>query len=397
MEEDNPLVVSSACSIVSNDTAEHMLESSLEVLQSLKDQAKVLFGKYIISSQTDTGSPAALTAYAEYEAMERRYNQAKLAHKSFMEMFSTEEEIKVSKPGVNDSTSTRLVVPQDLPALQLKGESVWRKRSESFDSAYDFCNTFENVLRAHGLALNSNWERLLPLCMNAEQVSWCREALVDKNLQWKQARPMLLNHFDTPYRKFLLMVELSDMKQGLHESNREYANRYQKLRREAGMQDNTHLAVMFFASLKPNVKSMMQVALSSHFGTTLPTSINQIVDLVLASGEDSLFSSKSPYKRARNSYAEMASRDMNNASKVSSGTSKVSSSKSPSTPARKHMWTNKPCMYCNKPWMKGHKCQEFLDTKSSGNVSKTSRMAIRTANESEDENINGQLNRMALD
>jgi hypothetical protein len=163
------------------------------------------------------------------------------------------------------------------------------------------------------------------------------------------------------------------------------------------MQDNTHLAVMFFASLKPNVKSMMQVALSSHFGTTLPTSINQIVDLVLASGEDSLFSSKSPYKRARNSYAEMASRDMNNASKVSSGTSKVSSSKSPSTPARKHMWTNKSCMYCNKPWMKGHKCQEFLDAKSSGNVSKTSRMAIRTANESEDENINGQLNRMALD
>ncbi|ORE00671.1 hypothetical protein BCV72DRAFT_237481, partial [Rhizopus microsporus var. microsporus] len=209
---------------------------------------------------------------------------------------------------------------------------------------------------------------------------------------------MLLNHFDTPYRKFLLMVELSDMKQGFHESNREYANRYQKLRREAGMQDNTHLAVMFFASLKPNVKSMMQVALSSHFGTTLPTSINQIVDLVLASGEDSLFSSKSPYKRARNSYAEVASRDLNNTSKVSSGTNKVSSNKSPSTPLRKPTWINKPCAFCNKPWMKGHKCQEFLDAKNQGNISKTSRMAIRTANKcDEEDNINGQLNRMALD
>ncbi|CAO3699847.1 unnamed protein product [Rhizopus microsporus] len=208
---------------------------------------------------------------------------------------------------------------------------------------------------------------------------------------------MILNHFDTPYRKFLLMVELSDMKQDLHESNREYANRYQKLRREAGMQDNTHLAVMFFASLKPNVKSMMQVALSSHFGTTLPTSINQIVDLVLASGEDSLFSSKSPYKRARNSYVEVASRGINT-SKVSSGTSKVSSSKSPSTLAHKRTLVNKPCMYCDKPWTKGHKCQEFLDAKNLGNISKTSRMAIRTVNEpNEEEHINGQLNRMALD
>ncbi|KAG1168619.1 hypothetical protein G6F70_009027 [Rhizopus microsporus] len=397
MEEDSPVIVSSACSTVSNDTTEHMLESSLEVLRSLKEQAKVLFGKYIISSQADSGSPAAVSAHTEYENMEKRYHQAKLAHKSFVEMFSAEEEVKISKPGVNDSLSARLVVPQDLPALQLKGESVWRKRCESFDSAYDFCNTFENVLRAHGLALNSNWERLLPLCMNAEQVSWCREALVDKNLQWKQVRPMILNHFDTPYRKFLLMVELSDMKQDLHESNREYANRYQKLRREAGMQDNTHLAVMFFASLKPNVKSMMQVALSSHFGTTLPTSINQIVDLVLASGEDSLFSSKSPYKRARNSYVEVASRGINT-SKVSSGTSKVSSSKSPSTLAHKRTLVNKPCMYCDKPWTKGHKCQEFLDAKNLGNISKTSRMAIRTVNEpNEEEHINGQLNRMALD
>jgi hypothetical protein len=124
------------------------------------------------------------------------------------------------------------------------------------------------------------------------------------------------------------MVELSDMRQDLHESNREYANRYQMLRREAGMQDNTQLAVMFFVSLKPNVKSMMQVALSSHFGTTLPTSVNQIIDLVLASGEDSPFAVKSPYTRARSSYSEVAARDVNGPNKISSGINKVPSHKS---------------------------------------------------------------------
>ncbi|KAG0972316.1 hypothetical protein G6F29_013561 [Rhizopus arrhizus] len=131
---------------------------------------------------------------------------------------------------------------------------------------------------------------------------------MDKRYTWKEVRPIVLDHFDTPYRKFLLMVEVGSMRQAPYESNREYSNRFQKMRREAGMEDGTQLAVTYFASLKPSVKTVAQVAISSHLGAKLPVSINQIIDLVLASGEDSAFSIKNPHKRGRLTDEEQSSR-----------------------------------------------------------------------------------------
>ncbi|KAG0905317.1 hypothetical protein G6F33_012262 [Rhizopus arrhizus] len=48
------------------------------------------------------------------------------------------------------------------------------------------------------------------------------------------------------------------------------------MRREAGTEDGTQSAVTYFASLKPSVKNIVQVAISSHLGAKLPVSINQI-------------------------------------------------------------------------------------------------------------------------
>ncbi|KAG1133813.1 hypothetical protein G6F38_013203 [Rhizopus arrhizus] len=272
-----------------------IVRRKLRLIENWKNQAKIHFMEYMVLNEDDTDPAAALTAHQKFKECEQKVNRAKEALKSFAAMF---EEVKTPADGSNNH-SLRLVVPNDLPTLQLKGDAIWRKKAECYDSAYDFCNTFETVLRAHGQALNSNWERLLPLCMNPEQVSWCREALLEKSFSWKQVRPMILDHFDTPYRKFLLMVEVGSMCQGTYESNREYSNRFQKMRREAGMEDSTLLAVTYFASLKASVKSVAQLAISSHFGSRLPSSITQIIDLVLASGEDSAFAAKTPHKRAR--------------------------------------------------------------------------------------------------
>jgi hypothetical protein len=272
--------------------------------------------EYMVLNEDDSDTAAALTAHQKFKDCEEKVNRAKEALKSFSAMF---EEVKTPADG-SSHLSLRLVVPNDLPTLQLKGDAIWRKKAECYDSAYDFCNTFETVLRAHGQALNSNWERLLPLCMNPEQVSWCREALLEKSFSWKQVRPMILDHFDTPYRKFLLMVEVGSMCQGTYESNREYSNRFQKMRREAGMEDSTLLAVTYFASLKASVKSVAQLAISSHFGSRLPSSIIQIIDLVLASGEDSAFAAKTPHKRARlMNEDERTTRNVGNTSKAPCG------------------------------------------------------------------------------
>ncbi|KAG1258091.1 hypothetical protein G6F58_012040 [Rhizopus delemar] len=400
MEEDIPPV---------SQKPEDIARKSLEMIKDMKKQALLLFATYMNSNKSDPDSPETLQALSLYREFEQKIVAAKEAHKSMTSLF---EERQDAKDLGNNLGLVRLVVPNDLPVLQLRGETLWRKKADPFDSAYDFCNTFETVLHAHGLSLNSNWERLLPLCMNPEQVSWCREALMDKRYTWKEVRPIVLDHFDTPYRKFLLMVEVGSMRQAPYESNREYSNRFQKMRREAGMEDGTQLAVTYFASLKPSVKTVAQVAISSHLGAKLPVSINQIIDLVLASGEDSAFSIKNPHKRGRLTDEEQSSRgSLGTTSKVSSGTNKVINFvKSNNSNLNKGTNKPKPCMYCGKEWNKGHRCEEFKEAKKSSNnakakegfsLSRVNRMAIRSNTNEDSENdedvTNGHLNRMALD
>ncbi|KAG0921436.1 hypothetical protein G6F57_021998 [Rhizopus arrhizus] len=111
--------------------------------------------EYMVLNEDDSDPAAALTAHEKFKECEQKVNRAKEALKSFSAMF---EEVKTPSDGPSNH-SLRLVVPNDLPTLQLKGDAIWRKKAECYDSAYDFCNTFETVLRAHGQALNSNWER----------------------------------------------------------------------------------------------------------------------------------------------------------------------------------------------------------------------------------------------
>ncbi|KAG1026348.1 hypothetical protein G6F43_014114 [Rhizopus delemar] len=142
-----------------------IISRKLHIIDNLKNQAKLHFMEYMVLNESDSDSAGALSAYQRFKDCEEKVNRAKEALKSFTAMF---EEAKPPADGSKDF-SLRLVVPNDLPTLQLKGDAIWRKKAECYDSAYDFCNTFETVLRAHGQALNSNWERLLPLCMNPEQ------------------------------------------------------------------------------------------------------------------------------------------------------------------------------------------------------------------------------------
>jgi hypothetical protein len=55
------------------------------------------------------------------------------------------------------------------------------------------------------------------------------------------------------------MVEVGSICQRTYESNKEYSNRFQKMRREAGMENSTLLAVAYFTSLKASIKSVAQL------------------------------------------------------------------------------------------------------------------------------------------
>jgi hypothetical protein len=244
--------------------------------------------------------------------------------------------------------------------------------------------------------------------MNNEQISWFEEALLGKSVPWSDARTTLLDHFDTPYRKFLLMTEVGSLCQEKYETNREYASRFQKMRREAGMEDNTQLAVTFFVSLREPVRIRSQQAITCHFGNKLPTCIGELIDLVIATGDDSSLLGLNN-KRARLDSGSGSSATMMAPSKTNVMVNKGIHS---SRKGNNYKYSRGPnpasgsklCNYCKKvTWFHGHKCQEFLDVKGKNNpieprFQPINRMAHSSGNQISDyEDINMQVNRLALE
>jgi hypothetical protein len=114
-----------------------------QIIENLKNQAKIHFMEYMVMNEDNSDPAAALTAHERLKKCEQKVNRAKEALKSFTAIF---EEAMAPAEG-SRHLSLRLVVPNDLPTLQLKGDAIWRKKAECYDSAYDFCNTFETVLQ----------------------------------------------------------------------------------------------------------------------------------------------------------------------------------------------------------------------------------------------------------
>ena len=353
--------------VIDLTSAEHQtpLETtsrSQTILNNLIKKVTILFATYTILMENDPDSNATNNAYDAYIAANNSLEKFKASFSSF------KTSIANAAPA-SEFSVRRAVVPSGLPFLQLKGDSIWKQNQDAYDSAFDFCTAFETILRAHVQPFDSNWERLFPMCLNSEQISWFEENLSNKALQWSEAKVQILNFFDTPYRKFMLMAEVGTLRQDSSETTREYASRYQKLRREAGLEDGTQLAVAFFISLRDNVRARSQVAIATHFGSILPTSINQIMDLVLASGEDSGLAP--PSKRMRNnSVNKVANLDTTNKTNTS-------------THNNNKFNKDKLCSHCNKVnWFPGHKCVEYKLKK----FNKTSRMARRTTQDNDNDN-----------
>jgi hypothetical protein len=148
-------------------TSQEVVEQANNVIESMTRNSTALFAEFTALVRRDPNSDEANAAYVKYKAAEDMLKHYKEAQESFKKTTgcSAPSEFRQHKQPVH------AVVPSVLPFLQLKGEDIWKPREEVFDSTHDFCVCFEKVLRAHVQDLNDNWERLLPMCMNKEQIS----------------------------------------------------------------------------------------------------------------------------------------------------------------------------------------------------------------------------------
>ncbi|KAG2191345.1 hypothetical protein INT47_005859, partial [Mucor saturninus] len=331
---------------------------SKKILQSAKENMEIVQRKYnfayahwIKCKNENASSSATKEASVVYKEVETELIATCDAYLVFL---------SVNQPAPSKNAT---YVPDSLPYLQLRTDTViWKKNAEIFESVYDFCMQFKTVLEAHGLSLDESWERLLPMSMNKEDRSWFAEALKKKQLNWSQAENILMDHFDTPYRKFLMMVKVWKLKQAPGEPVREYATKFQKLRRQAGLEDGLPLVLSFWCSLLETVRKPSSVALSSRYGTKLPDNIESIIGIVVAATNDTdiyLMDSFGGNKENERSLR----RHSNYAGSVNKDS--FESNKAPINVTQ--------CKYCNKPWYRGHRCEEFLQRKKQN----ISRMAKR--------------------
>lgn len=270
------------------DDSEELIAAAKENLDNLKQICTAAYVKLIREQKINVSSSEARSANADYNKAQFDYKLAAEAFQTFVSM----NEVPVEKKVVLKTSSPKALVPPSLPYLQLASDSSPpKKNTEVFDSVFDFCKKFKTVLEAHTLEPDFHWERLLPICLNKEDQSWFEEKLKNKNLYWKQAESFILDHLETPYRRFLLMAKVGRMTQGKYESTKSYAAKYQRMRREAELPDGILLVCNFWCSLRGEVRKSSSVAVASQFGTKLPEKLEDMINVVVAAtNENDIFS-----------------------------------------------------------------------------------------------------------
>ena len=364
----------SSLPLVSDDQLTSSAKRNIADLKKASNEAY----RYYISAQA---------IHPVSENTQHAFNEFKLADKIYQESLSAFQLFESINKPVNSTRAELMAadskkfstVPPNLPFLQLKSDDyLVKKNLEAYDSVYDFCTQFKVILHAHSLSTDDHWERLLPMSLNNEERSWFEENLANKMLSWKEAESILLDHCDTPYRKFLLMNKVFQLKQTGDESIRAFGSRFQRLRRQAGLKDDIMLVLAFFNGLRAEIRKIASMQISARFGNELPSSLEPIIQLVSSSDDDYLSPSRasssaankdSPRKRESN---ENDMKDGDKSYKSSTSSSKAPMDKSQNNSKNSNQ---KICRYCDNNWFKGHRCDEFYENKKL----KVSRMAKRSA------------------
>ncbi|KAI8326023.1 hypothetical protein EDC96DRAFT_593598 [Choanephora cucurbitarum] len=363
-------------------TTATLKKSAEEDLVRKKNNYFISLGHYLKYSEQDPTSDAAKHAF---EVTKRDEQLMKDAEHVLKMLKSLDGSASGSPLDSSSLEKKSMLVPANLPFLQLTSDVVIKSSKDTFDSVYDFCQEFVTVLEAHSLSLDDSWERLLPMCLNREERSWFEDKLKNKKFSWKKAEGILLDHFDTPFRKFLNMGRVWQMKQGKGESARAFGARFQQARRQACLEDGVQLVLCFWWNLRSEVRETCLVPLSANYGTKLPTKVEDIIALVSAATSDSANLLKNPGDMKSVAGWQSFASGGAGSSSSSSGDKKGKKRSFAGDDASKSKksWNFQKavkknlCFACRAPWSAGHTCPE----REKREQERVSRMAVRSGAE----------------
>lgn len=194
----------------------------------------------------------------------------------------------------NARIKKQTLVPFGFPALQIKGGPIRNKDKKIHESIKAFLNRFEVQLKAHGLSLDDQWERLFWLTCDDLQRSWFGRTLAERNYAWQQVREHLEKAFGNPYYLWKKRHEVRNLHQKPGESLRLYTERFQEIAFDAGLEDGEELVWNYVSSLQRPIREKVWSTLTNHYGLEQLNNLSQVAQLIMATtGEDTYLHSDS--------------------------------------------------------------------------------------------------------
>ena len=127
--------------------------------------------------------------------------------------------------GAAQAPGPATLVPRNLPEYAQGG------------NIRDVAQVFERRLNAHGLSLEANWARLLPLCFpRATDATWI-EKTIPADATWDDARTQVFQRFDRPGRIPELRRQLRNMQRRDGENAAAFVRRFRDLAADAEVND----------------------------------------------------------------------------------------------------------------------------------------------------------------
>lgn len=250
--------------------------------------------------------------------------------------FLSKEEVEIEKQRRANRT---VIVPKDLPVLQLAGGYKWNPRKVVHNSAAAFIRAFERELNAHGPDPENDWKRLLSRSLNDPQYLWLKNQLtnMDEAITWERVSKMIIKKYDTQVQKYRAMRRVVRLQQGPNESLHAYIMKFQQLALEAEMPTGLLLIIIFLSSLQPKVSEQALLTIVNKHGSAMPEDLEDVCQLVSA-----MKVTETGERRGRDDEADEFQ------------------------PAFKKQKGGKPqnCHHCKATWSPGHKCREFYENKA---------------------------------
>lgn len=304
-------------------------------IQTVENECSGLFAEYMKLYNQDPSSEITKNALESFNA---RYDHLKTLQGVLnVEENPNETRVKRESPSIkreSPAPNDRSLIDQNqLLFLQLQDDSTKvekRSNKRMYRTTREFCDDFESMLIENKLNFSTDWERVLPLCLNNQDNKWFQEELANKNYQWKDVRQLLIDQKRTGWTRMVMMMEVCNFRQSKTESVRSYANKYQKRCKEAHIKDGTMLAAQFLVSLQEPVQKCITAALQD--GKDIPRCLSDMVQFVIENDTS-------------DKYQYITKRSERPSKKLRTG--KIA-----------------PCTWCGKPFTHGHTCQEFYDHKN---------------------------------